>query len=111
MTQQGTPPVADRISFDLVAEIDLDDIAGIDDTDLAEHFRAIADRALTSQLKRFLDGSDEVLLAVDDESERPALTQRFVDRRVAVVREMRSARAAFADFDRSLNEILAQQSA
>lgn len=97
------PTVDERISYDKVAVLDLDDLAHIPDEALADHFRETADKALTSQLKRFLDGANAALLGVDDDVERPVLTQRYVSRRVSVIIELRKARA---DFDKALGDAL-----
>lgn len=81
-----------RISYERVAQVDLDEIAHLTDEQLPAYFEGIAKQALSSQLHQFLDGM--IAAGDDDEIERQRLIERYVERRVAVAIDLRRAKAA-----------------
>lgn len=84
-----------RIDYREISELDLESISHIADDALEMHFQAIAQKATAGQLSQFLFEGDG-LSAVDDDEAHVDLVRLYVERRLRVVRDLRSDLSGFS---------------
>ncbi len=88
------------IPYEAVSTVDLSALDGLDDAGLRAHFEGVAAEATVPQLRLFLDG--QTFSGLGDET-HAQLSERYVARRMGVVRDLLDGRARM---NRTLDDLL-----
>jgi hypothetical protein len=81
-----------RIAYDTLNHLDMDEVADSTDAELDAHFTELAALGTAAQLRRCVDG--DPLAAIDDDGV-DLLRRRFVASRMAAVHRLREMRRSF----------------
>jgi len=90
-----TPSATDaaRLAYEDLSTLDLDAYEGVGLDEIARSLRDLAGRASEAQLQAFLDGPETLPSEFEDKNR---LVERYVERRLRTIGELRRLREAFS---------------